>query len=56
MIKVTLKIEYFILEKEEQKPEEDLNNHEVIFLRGIVESPDFARKCEVTITYQLTCS
>ncbi|XP_026737767.1 MAGUK p55 subfamily member 6 isoform X1 [Trichoplusia ni] len=33
-------------EKEEQKPEEDLNNHEVIFLRGIVESPDFARKCE----------
>ncbi|CAH0603318.1 unnamed protein product [Chrysodeixis includens] len=33
-------------EKEEQKPEEDLNNHEVIFLRGIVESPDFGRKCE----------
>ncbi|XP_045511637.1 protein PALS2 isoform X2 [Colias croceus] len=33
-------------EKEEQKPEEDLSNHEVIFLRSIVESPDFARKCE----------
>ncbi|XP_047041600.1 protein PALS2 isoform X1 [Helicoverpa zea] len=33
-------------EKEEQKPEEDLANHEVIFLKSIVESPDFARKCE----------
>ncbi|CAG4968614.1 unnamed protein product [Colias eurytheme] len=33
-------------EKEEQKPEEDLSNHEVIFLRSIVESPDFARKYE----------
>ncbi|CAB3231275.1 unnamed protein product [Arctia plantaginis] len=33
-------------EKEEQKPVEDLSNHEVIFLRSIVESPDFARKYE----------
>ncbi|KAG6443988.1 MAGUK p55 subfamily member 6 isoform X1 [Manduca sexta] len=33
-------------EKEEEKPEEDLANHEVIFLRSIVESPDFARKYE----------
>ncbi|XP_038222290.1 MAGUK p55 subfamily member 6 isoform X2 [Zerene cesonia] len=33
-------------EKEEQKPEEDLSNHEVIFLRSIVESPDFGRKYE----------
>ncbi|XP_022116440.2 protein PALS2 [Pieris rapae] len=33
-------------QKEEPKPEEDLSNHDVIFLRGIVESPDFARKCE----------
>ncbi|XP_045515283.1 protein PALS2 isoform X1 [Pieris brassicae] len=33
-------------QKDEPKPEEDLSNHEVIFLRGIVESPDFARKCE----------
>ncbi|CAG5056603.1 unnamed protein product [Parnassius apollo] len=31
-------------EKQEQKPEEDLSNHDVIFLRGIIESPDFGRK------------
>lgn len=33
-------------EQEETKPEEDLANHEVIFLKSIVESPDFARKHE----------
>ncbi|KAJ0181678.1 hypothetical protein K1T71_002400 [Dendrolimus kikuchii] len=33
-------------EKEEPKPEEDLANHEVIFLKSIVESPDFGRKYE----------
>ncbi|XP_075992043.1 MAGUK p55 subfamily member vari isoform X1 [Anticarsia gemmatalis] len=33
-------------ETEEQKPEEDLSNHEVIFLKSIVESPDFGRKYE----------
>ncbi|CAH1645085.1 unnamed protein product [Spodoptera littoralis] len=33
-------------EKEEEKPEEDLANHEVIFLKSIVESPDFGRKYE----------
>ncbi|KAJ8726191.1 hypothetical protein PYW07_000889 [Mythimna separata] len=33
-------------EKEEPKPEEDLANHEVIFLKSIIESPDFGRKCE----------
>ncbi|XP_049886862.1 protein PALS2 isoform X1 [Pectinophora gossypiella] len=33
-------------EKEEKKPEDDLSNHEVIFLRSIVESPDFGRKYE----------
>lgn len=31
-------------EIEEPKPAEDLANHEVIFLKSIVESPDFARK------------
>ncbi|KAL4715137.1 hypothetical protein ACJJTC_012184 [Scirpophaga incertulas] len=31
--------------KEENK-EEDLGNHDVIFLRSIVESPDFGRRCE----------
>ncbi|XP_039764789.1 MAGUK p55 subfamily member 6 isoform X1 [Pararge aegeria] len=31
-------------EKEKQEPEEDLSNHEVIFLKSIVESPDFGRK------------
>ncbi|CAH0726503.1 unnamed protein product, partial [Brenthis ino] len=30
--------------QEELQPEEDLSNHEVIFLRSIVESPDFGRK------------
>lgn len=39
----------FVSEKEEDNPVEDLSNHEVIFLRSIVESPDFARKCEVRI-------
>ncbi|XP_063838922.1 protein PALS2 isoform X3 [Ostrinia nubilalis] len=33
-------------QKEEPKPEDDLNNHEVIFLKSIVESPDFGRRCE----------
>ncbi|XP_072936334.1 protein PALS2 [Epargyreus clarus] len=33
-------------EKQEPKPEEDLSNHEVIFLKSIVESPDFGRKYE----------
>ncbi|CAH2265274.1 jg19796 [Pararge aegeria aegeria] len=32
------------VEKEKQEPEEDLSNHEVIFLKSIVESPDFGRK------------
>ncbi|XP_052746143.1 protein PALS2 [Bicyclus anynana] len=32
-------------EKQNQEPEEDLSNHEVIFLKSIVESPDFGRKC-----------
>ncbi|XP_034825474.1 protein PALS2 isoform X1 [Maniola hyperantus] len=31
-------------EKQNQEPEEDLSNHEVIFLKSIVESPDFGRK------------
>ncbi|VVD03655.1 unnamed protein product [Leptidea sinapis] len=31
-------------ETEDTKAEEDLSNHEVIFLRSIVESPDFLRK------------
>ncbi|XP_053603075.1 protein PALS2 isoform X3 [Plodia interpunctella] len=35
-------------EKNEKKPEEDLSNHEVIFLKSIVESPDFSRKYEST--------
>ncbi|CAK1603394.1 unnamed protein product [Parnassius mnemosyne] len=34
-------------EKHEEKPEEDLSNHDVIFLRGIMESPDFGRKYSV---------
>ncbi|XP_026757423.2 protein PALS2 [Galleria mellonella] len=33
---------------DERKPEEDLTNHEVIFLKSIVESPDFIRKNEYT--------
>ncbi|XP_026322129.1 MAGUK p55 subfamily member 6 [Hyposmocoma kahamanoa] len=33
-------------EKEEKKPEDDLSNHDVIFLKSIVESPDFIRKRE----------
>ncbi|XP_060810789.1 protein PALS2 [Amyelois transitella] len=35
-------------EKVEKKPEEDLSNHDVIFLKSIVESPDFGRKYEST--------
>ncbi|CAH2104894.1 unnamed protein product [Euphydryas editha] len=30
--------------QDEPQPEEDLSNHEVIFLKSILESPDFARK------------
>ncbi|KAL0848981.1 hypothetical protein ABMA28_013365 [Loxostege sticticalis] len=33
-------------QKEEPKPEDDLNNHDLIFLKSIVESPDFGRRCE----------
>ncbi|KAJ2944592.1 hypothetical protein O0L34_g3945 [Tuta absoluta] len=33
-------------EKEQKQPEEDLSNHERIFLRSIIESPDFGRKYE----------
>ncbi|XP_014362749.2 protein PALS2 isoform X1 [Papilio machaon] len=34
-------------EKQEEKPEEDLSNHEDIFLKSIIESPDFGRKYSV---------
>ncbi|CAH2066303.1 unnamed protein product, partial [Iphiclides podalirius] len=34
-------------EKQEGKPEEDLSNHDVIFLKSIMESPDFGRKYSV---------
>ncbi|XP_068620910.1 protein PALS2 [Battus philenor] len=34
-------------EKQEEKPEENLSNHEDIFLKSIIESPDFERKCSV---------
>ncbi|XP_063529742.1 protein PALS2 isoform X1 [Cydia strobilella] len=34
-------------EKEKPKPEDDLSNHDEIFLKSIVESPDFGRKSEL---------
>lgn len=45
---------FFVITEIQEEPQakEDLSNHEVIFLKSIVESPDFARKYGVSICGQ----